>query len=104
MVTLLEFNWHELLNPAFYIENGGLWLFLFIVFAETGMFAGFFLPGDSLLFVAGIYSNDLIMQGVLIPILMQPWVSLLHGLLVGTLCWNMPLVRQPLVLAGVVTW
>ena len=32
MITLLEFNWHELLNPAFYIENGGLWLFLFIVF------------------------------------------------------------------------
>lgn len=44
MVTLLEFNWHELLNPAFYIENGGLWLFLFIVFAETGLFAGFFFP------------------------------------------------------------
>ncbi|MBS1908426.1 MAG: VTT domain-containing protein [Bacteroidetes bacterium] len=64
MITLLEFNWHELLNPAFYIENGGLWLFLFIVFAETGLFAGFFLPGDSLLFVAGIYSNDLIMQGL----------------------------------------
>jgi membrane-associated protein len=36
-----------------------LWLFLFIVFAETGLFAGFFLPGDSLLFVAGIYSNEL---------------------------------------------
>lgn len=32
---------------------------LFIIFAETGLFAGFFLPGDSLLFVAGIYSRDL---------------------------------------------
>lgn len=32
---------------------------LFIVFAETGLFAGFFLPGDSLLFVAGIYSDKL---------------------------------------------
>jgi membrane-associated protein len=32
---------------------------LFVVFAETGLFIGFFLPGDSLLFVAGIYSNDL---------------------------------------------
>lgn len=29
-------------------------------FAETGLFAGFFLPGDSLLFLAGIYSRDLI--------------------------------------------
>ena len=33
---------------------------LFIVFAETGLFAGFFLPGDSLLFLAGIYSRELI--------------------------------------------
>ncbi len=32
---------------------------LFIVFTETGLFAGFFLPGDSLLFVAGIYSDKL---------------------------------------------
>ena len=38
----------------------GLWLVLFIVFAETGLFAGFFLPGDSLLFLAGIYSRELI--------------------------------------------
>lgn len=49
----------DLLNPEFYIQNGGLWLLLFIVFAETGLFAGFFLPGDSLLFVAGIYSFEL---------------------------------------------
>jgi membrane-associated protein len=59
MNLLLEFVWRDLLNPEFYIRNGGLWLFLFIVFAETGLFAGFFLPGDSLLFVAGIYSNEL---------------------------------------------
>ena len=52
-------TWRDLLNPEFYINNGGLWLMLFIIFAETGLFAGFFLPGDSLLFVAGIYSNDL---------------------------------------------
>jgi membrane-associated protein len=59
MLELLEFSFRELLNPEFYIQNGGLWLFLFIVFAETGLFAGFFLPGDSLLFVAGIYSSEL---------------------------------------------
>lgn len=54
-----KFTWKDLLNPMFYIINGGLWLILFIVFAETGLFAGFFLPGDSLLFVAGIYSGNL---------------------------------------------
>ncbi len=55
-----EFVWKDILNPMFYIINGGLWLILFIIFAETGLFAGFFLPGDSLLFVAGIYSNELV--------------------------------------------
>ncbi len=62
-MELLEITFKDLLNPEFYIVNGGLWLFLFIVFAETGLFAGFFLPGDSLLFVAGIYSNELITKG-----------------------------------------
>ena len=61
-----EFHWLDLLNPEFYITfkiggvQIGLYLVLFIVFAETGLFAGFFLPGDSLLFLAGIYSRTLI--------------------------------------------
>lgn len=55
-----NFHWKDLLTPMFYIINGGLWLILLIVFAETGLFVGFFLPGDSLLFVAGIYSNELV--------------------------------------------
>lgn len=61
LATLLSagFHWTQLLQPQFYIEHGGLWLLLFVVFAETGLFVGFFLPGDSLLFVAGIYSSNL---------------------------------------------
>ncbi len=63
MITLLDaFHWSQLLQPQYYIENGGLWLLLFVVFAETGLFFGFFLPGDSLLFVAGIYSAPLASQ------------------------------------------
>lgn len=63
-----NFNWLQLLNPEFYIllEFGGikigLLVVLFIVFAETGLLAGFFLPGDSLLFLAGIYSESLMSQ------------------------------------------
>lgn len=55
-------NWKDLLNPEFYIKLGGFWLILFIIFAETGLFVGFFLPGDSLLFVSGIYSIDIIRE------------------------------------------
>src|SRR6478735_5083558 len=65
MLELLNITFKDLLNPEFYINNGGLWLMLFIVFAETGLMVGFFLPGDSLLFVAGIYSKMLV--GSFIP-------------------------------------
>ncbi len=63
-----EFDWKQLFNPEFYIlleVSGfkiGLFVVLFIVFSETGLLAGFFLPGDSLLFLAGIYSETLMLQ------------------------------------------
>jgi len=48
----------ELMNAeklaALVTANGGLYLVAFIIFAETGLFVGFFLPGDSLLFVTGL--------------------------------------------------
>jgi membrane-associated protein len=37
-----------------FIAWGGLLLLILIVFAETGLLFGFFLPGDSLLFTAGL--------------------------------------------------
>ncbi len=60
LIEILGINIKDLLNPQFYIEHGGLWMILFIVFAETGLFAGFFLPGDALLFVTGIYSEQVV--------------------------------------------
>jgi len=75
MIHLLDaFHWSQLLQPQYYIENGGLWLLLFVVFAETGLFFGFFLPGDSLLFVAGIYSAPLAAQ---IFVSENEWTNLL---------------------------
>ena len=44
----------QLVNPESIIHYGGIYLLLFVVFAETGLFVGFFLPGDSLLFTAGL--------------------------------------------------
>lgn len=56
---MTEFDWHSLLQPQWYIAHGGVWIIMLIVFAETGLFMGFFLPGDSLLFVAGIMWREL---------------------------------------------
>ena len=53
----------DFLNPKLIIETllakGGLFVYfglVFIVFAETGLALGFFLPGDSLLVVAGLFA------------------------------------------------
>lgn len=43
-----------LLDPNWIMENGGLYLVLLILFVETGIIIGFFLPGDPLLFVSGM--------------------------------------------------
>ncbi len=37
------------------IHKGGFYLIMFVIFAETGLFFGFFLPGDYLLFLAGMF-------------------------------------------------
>lgn len=58
MDQIIEFFKH-LISPEWIIQHGGLYLILGIIFAETGLFVGFFLPGDSLLFVAGIYGEEL---------------------------------------------
>ena len=56
MEAILEF-FESLYNPdklTDLIRSGGYLVLAAIVFAETGLFIGFFLPGDSLLFLAGL--------------------------------------------------
>lgn len=50
---MLEFL-KQLTDPQSIIQYGGLALLLFVVFAETGLLIGFFLPGDNLIFLSGI--------------------------------------------------
>jgi len=63
--VLLDFI-SNLSDPDWIVANGGLYLLLFIVFAETGILIGFFLPGDPILFVSGvIIANMSVEQPVL---------------------------------------
>ncbi|MCA1579205.1 MAG: VTT domain-containing protein [Acidobacteria bacterium] len=62
-ITELFHSLKEYLNPKIIIETllakGGVFVYVglvFIVFAETGLAVGFFLPGDSLLVVAGLFA------------------------------------------------
>ena len=42
------------LDPNNLLDSFGIWGLLLIVFAESGLLIGFFLPGDSLLFTCGL--------------------------------------------------
>lgn len=53
MQAIIEF-FSNLTNPEWIMQHGGLYIVVLIVFIETGLFFGFFLPGDSLLFIAGM--------------------------------------------------
>ena len=60
MEAILEF-FASLYNPdklIGLIRSGGYVVLAGIVFAETGLFVGFFLPGDSLLFLAGLVAAN----------------------------------------------
>jgi membrane-associated protein len=53
MIELVRHLLAQLYDVRGLIEWGGTLLVCAIVFVETGMFVGFFLPGDSLLVIAG---------------------------------------------------
>ncbi len=50
----MHFSFADLLNPTFVAETFGMLGIMAFIFAESGLFFGVVLPGDSLLFVAGI--------------------------------------------------
>lgn len=57
MIELIHHLLARLYDVRSLIEWGGTFLVCGIIFAETGMFIGFFLPGDSLLVSAGVFAG-----------------------------------------------
>jgi len=56
----------DLYDPAYIqglIHSGGIPVIALIVFAETGLLVGFFLPGDTMLFIAGVAAASLAPNG-----------------------------------------
>jgi len=72
-----------LVNPESIILYGGLTLLTFVIFAETGLFVGFFLPGDSLLFTAGILTAFGKLHSDIIIVLVSVTIAAITGSLVG---------------------
>lgn len=86
MESLLEF-YHLVTNPEVIINTGGLFLILLIIFAENGVFFGFFLPGDTLLFTTGLLSStgkfDVPITTLLITICIAAYLGSLFGYFFG---------------------
>ncbi len=86
MDSILEL-YHNITNPEVIIKTGGLFLILLIIFAENGVFFGFFLPGDTLLFTTGLLSAtekfDVPITTLLITISIAAYLGSLFGYFFG---------------------
>lgn len=65
------------------IATGGLWVLIAIVFSETGLLVGFFLPGDSLLVTAGVIAASMSRDGQPILNVWEVNIGLILAALVG---------------------
>jgi len=82
MESIFEF-FKELVNPESIIRYGGVSLLLFVVFAETGLFVGFFLPGDSLMFTAGLLCSTGLIKMPVVLLIVLLILAAVSGNMVG---------------------
>jgi membrane-associated protein len=63
---------HSIYDVEGLIRSGGPLLVCIIVFVETGLFVGFFLPGDSLLVTAGVFAaaGTIPLRWLLLPVML----------------------------------
>ena len=72
MLEFIQQIIHKLYDVEGLVRWGGPLLVCLIVFVETGFFVGFFLPGDSLLVTAGVFSaaGVIPLRWLLLPVML----------------------------------
>ncbi|WP_128548688.1 DedA family protein [Larkinella soli] len=84
MDQIVEF-FQYMLNSEEIIRTGGLVLITLIIFVENGLFFGFFLPGDYLLFLSGVFAGTRMLDVPLWLLLLCIFCAAVLGSLVGYL-------------------
>lgn len=82
---MFAYTFLDVFSPEEIIRFGGITLLLLIVFCETGVFFGFFLPGDSLLFTAGLLTNHKIIDVPVWQLILLVVIAAVAGSTVGYL-------------------
>ncbi|KQS32790.1 DedA family protein [Dyadobacter sp. Leaf189] len=82
MNSITEF-FQYILNSEEIIRTGGLLVITFIVFAENGLFFAFFLPGDYLVFLAGVFCGTGILDVPIGILLLCMFTAAVLGSLLG---------------------
>ena len=82
MDSVIEF-FQYIVNSEEIIRTGGLLVITFIVFAENGLFFAFFLPGDYLVFLAGVFCGTGILDVPILILLISMLTAAILGSLVG---------------------
>ena len=71
------------IDPEKLLREGGFYVVMFVIFAETGLFFGFFLPGDYLLFLAGMFVATGKLDVNIYVLILGLFVSAVSGNFVG---------------------
>jgi membrane-associated protein len=74
-----------IMNSQEIIQTGGLFAIILIVYIENGLFFGFFLPGDYLLFLSGVFASTGVLKVAIVPLLVYISIAAILGSLTGYL-------------------
>jgi membrane-associated protein len=72
-----------IMNSQEIIQTGGLFAIILIVYIENGLFFGFFLPGDYLLFLSGVFASTGVLNVPIVELLVYISLAAILGSFTG---------------------